>query len=187
MTPRNHPLDSLKSLIIPTNPDPFSLMAIDTLKAILPRWATWKGGAVGLFAESAYPFPEGTPKFLGSLIQRFNIRKGRAARPYRDNINEIKLLTKGAFFDAIKASGMTLDRSVYGEQLIEDGFCISEIPDFQGLLPKSYDAGVPVFELTDTEINETGPVLEGLKEKRKLFRKNFHEMSAKIISLISHA
>lgn len=60
---------------IPTNPDPFSIMAIDTLKSILPRWAAWKSTAVGKTAESAYPLRPGIPKFGGAFIQRFNVPK----------------------------------------------------------------------------------------------------------------
>ena len=70
------------SFIIPTNPDPFSIMALDTLKSVLPRWMEWKTTALEIFKDSAYPLPNGSPKFLGALIQRFNIRKGKAARPY---------------------------------------------------------------------------------------------------------
>ena len=77
------------AFIVPTNPDPFSIMALETLTTVLPRWVAWKRDAIGLFANSAYPLPDGTPKFLGTLIQRFNIRKGKAARPYRDNIAEV--------------------------------------------------------------------------------------------------
>lgn len=88
--------------VIPTNPDPFSIMALDTLRRVLPRWVNWKNNAEELFAESAYPLPAGTPKFVGTLIQRFNVRKGRAARPYRDNIAEIKGRMVEAVFPALK-------------------------------------------------------------------------------------
>lgn len=175
------------AFIIPTNPDPFSIMALETLKTVLPRWTTWKKGAVELFADLAYPLPQGVPKFLGSLIQRFNIRKGRAAAPYRDNISEIKQITREKFFNALAPIGMTLDASAYGASLAQDGYCLSEIPDFQGLLPKSYSVGVPVFELSDEEINETGPVLAAMQEKRKLFNDNFLDLSTGIVSLIGHA
>ncbi len=175
------------AFVIPTNPDPFSLMAIDTLKTVLPRWTAWKTGAVGMFADSAYPLPPGTPKFIGTLIQRFNIRKGRAASPYRDNIAEIKELTKNSLFSALEPVGMTLTSTEYGQLLMDNGFCLSEIPDFQGLLPKSYDAGVPVFELTDAEMGATGPILNGMQRNREMFRSIFSEMSTKIVSLMHYA
>jgi hypothetical protein len=172
--------------LIPTNPDPFSLMALNTLRLILPRWTSWKQSAVDIFADSAYPLPAGRPKFLGTLIQRFNIRRGRAAKPYRDNIEEIKELTSKAFFDSINAAGMTLPLDVYGTALIQQGYCLAEIPDFQALLPKAFDAGVPVFELTDKELEASGPVLAGMQEKRALFRKIFDDIAARVVTLIGH-
>ena len=175
------------SFIVPTNPDPFSLMALDTLKSILPRWVSWKRSAVNLFADSAYPLTDSTPKFLGTLIQRFNIRKGRAAKPYRDNINEINDRVSQIIFPAWMQVGMTLSPEQYGKKLIEEQYCLGQIPDFQGLLPKSNDAGVPVFEVSDMEINETGPVLAGLVEKRELFRRQFSDISDQIVSSIQYA
>lgn len=118
------------AFIIPTNPDPFSIMALETLKTVLPRWVTWKRNAIELFANSAYPIPGGTPKFLGTLIQRFNIRKGKPARPYRDNITEIKAKVSNGVFNALSSAGMTLTADEYGS-LAEDGYCLGEIPDFR--------------------------------------------------------
>lgn len=174
------------AFIIPTNPDPFSLMALDTLKTTLPRWVRWKTGAISLFADSAYPLKPGVPKFLGSLVQRFNIRNGRAARPYRDNIDEINAKVGGQFFDALQAGGMTLQQGDYGTLPVA-GYCLAQIPDFQGLLPKSNDIGVPVFELVDAEIRETGPVLAGLQEKRALFENQFRDISDKLIDMLAYA
>ncbi len=175
------------AFIVPTNPDPFSLMALDTLKRILPRWTKWKEGAIGLFAESAYPLNAGSPKFVGSLVQRFNIRNGQAAKPYRDNISEINDKISGSFFQALESAGMTMSKAIYGKQLVERSFCLGQIPDFQGLLPKSNEAGVPVFAVSDKEIKESGSVLSGLKEKRKMFGDQFADISDEITRLIAHA
>ncbi|RWQ57826.1 ParA family protein [Mesorhizobium sp.] len=173
------------AFIIPTNPDPFSIMALETLTTVLPRWVSWKKSAVDLFANSAYPLPAGIPTFVGVLIQRFNIRKGRAAKPYRDNIGEIKTKVATTVYTAWTAAGMTLPPPEY-EGIADEAFCLGEIPDFQGLLPKSYDAGVPVFELSDDEINETGPILEGFQQRRAYFRNQFDEISAKIVAILAH-
>lgn len=178
---------SSHAFLVPTNPDPFSIMALNTLQAALPRWTEWKKGAVPLFADSAYPLLEGTPKFCGSIIQRFNIRNGRAARPYRDNIAEIKAKLSTEFFAAMEKSGMVFLPEQYGADFIGAQYCLSEIPDFQGLLPKSHQIGVPVFALTDGEIGETGPVLANMKEKRNLFETQFSQMSEKIVALMAHA
>lgn len=174
------------AFIVPTNPDPFSMMALDTLRTVLPRWVSWKVGALSLFANSAYPMPEGTPKFIGSLIQRFNIRNGRAAKPYRDNIAEIQEKVRAEFLPALHAAGMDLTKQQYGE-LTKNGYCLGEIPDFQGLLPKAYDAGVPVFAVTDNEIHETGPIFDQLVEKRKIFRDQFKAISDAVVEKAGYA
>ena len=82
---------------------------------------------------------------------------------------------------------MTLTKDQYGQEFIDSGYCLSQIPDFQGLLPKSHAAGVPIFELTDAEIKETGPILAGLKERRQKFKKQFEEISNEISQLIKYA
>lgn len=176
---------SSNAFIVPTNPDPFSVMAIETLKTILPRWVTWSRNSAALFASSAYPLPSLSPKFLGTLIQRFNIRNGKAAKPYRDNISEIKAAIKGDFLASLSKDGMVLAQ--YPKPLVDNDYCLSEIPDFQGLLPKAYDAGVPIFDLKDEEIGETGPVLAGLQAKRKVFLDQFTEISKEVVSLASNA
>ena len=175
------------AFIIPTNPDPFSIMAINTLKSMLPRWTEWKQNAIELFSDSAYPLSSGLPKFAGSLIQRFNIRNGQAARPYRNNIDEIKNTLSGSFYETMRMADMVFSPEEYGFKMISDKYCLSEIPDFQGLLPKAYQAGVPVFSVTEHDINESGTVLTQLLEKRDLFRNSFYDLSNEIIRLLTYA
>lgn len=167
-------------LIIPTNPDPFSIMALETLKTILPRWAAWLRQSGPMFAESSYPLDLEPPKLLGSVIQRFNVRRGRAARPYRDNITEIKQKVITDLKPALRTAGMLLSDEVYGVPLIDNGLCLSEISDFQGLLPKALAAGVPVYEVTDAEIAETGPVLQQMQSNRLRFGELFTNLAAEV-------
>ena len=175
------------AFIIPTNPDPFSIMAMQTLSAILPRWVKWAQSAVPTFAEATYPLPLKAPKLLGTLIQRFNVRQGRAAMPYRNNIAEIQTATAGLLLSSLQQSGMALSDAQYSPDLVNAGYCLALISDFHGLLPKSNNAGVPVFELLDSEIAETGPVLEGMQLKRDGFRDDFVALATKIEQLMTYA
>lgn len=153
--------------LIPTNPDPFSIMALQTLESIFPRWANWKTGNEEIFRQSAYPLREGLPKFAGTVIQRFNMRKGRAAAPYRDNIEEIKNATTDRLYPALERSGLTLPTRVdYPDPFQRNGFCLEEIPDFGALLPRAHETGVPVFALETHELGATGVVLDGMVRKR---------------------
>lgn len=172
---------------VPTNPDPFSIMAIDTLKMVLPRWSTWKLSAIDAFADSAYPLRPGVPKFGGTFIQRFNVRNGKAAKPYRDNIDEIKAKVSNELFPTLLKAGMTFAAESYPKDLSDNCFCLAEIPDFGGLLPKANNAGVPIFALSDSEIGETGPVLDGMRSKRDQLRVQLSAVTEQLIALMNDA
>lgn len=153
-------------ILIPTSPDPFSIMALKTLESVLPRWSTWKTANEATFADSAYPLRPGLPKFIGTLIQRFNVRKGRAAAPYLDNIAEIKDVTTNRLYPKLQNAGLTLPDAKYSDALRADGFCMEEIPDFGALLPRAYDVGVPVFALADEELAPLGIIRDNMVLKR---------------------
>nr|VFJ50179.1 MAG: AAA domain-containing protein [Candidatus Kentron sp. FW] len=174
---------SSHSFVVPTNPDPFSIMTIDTLMNVLPRWVKWKKSAIQIFSDSAYPLPEGNPRFLGTLIQRFNIRNGKPARPYRDNIGDINRKISNEFYDRISLAEMGLE-SDYPKSVLDNSYCLSEIPDFQSLLPRAYDAGVPVFALTDKEIGEAGNVLWDMEKKRDDFLEKFKNLAKNLITML---
>ncbi|QOJ19392.1 MAG: ParA family protein [Gammaproteobacteria bacterium] len=178
---------SSDAFIIPTNPDPFSIMALNTLTVILPRWVDWANRMRSMFAEATYPLPSSQPKFIGELIQRFNMRKGKAATPYRDNITEIKETIRDKFVPELSKNGMLFSRVAYEEAKIPEDFCVLELKDFQGLLPKSYEAGVPIFALTRDQLSESGPVLEGLENNRDKFYAEFQGLATKIIVLDRYA
>jgi cellulose biosynthesis protein BcsQ len=61
------------SLIIPTYPDLFSLMAIDSLLSIIPKWYDWalKASYLQILKEAYYPFPEVKVRFLGTVVQNY--------------------------------------------------------------------------------------------------------------------
>lgn len=173
--------------IIPTNPDPFSIMALDALKVILPRWVRWKNEALDTFVESAYPLRPGIPKFGGTFIQRFNIRNGQAARPYRDNIDEIKSCITSDLLPALTKAEMVFNTDFYPRTLRDNSYCLAEIPEFGSLLQKANSAGVPVFALADKEIKESGNVLENMKAKREQIRDKLNMAATEITMMLDYA
>nr|WP_256703208.1 AAA family ATPase [Burkholderia ubonensis] len=172
-------------ILIPTNPDPFSIMALQTLESIFPRWGSWKVSNEAVFQDSAYPLRPGLPKFAGTVIQRFNVRRGRAAAPYRDNIGEIKDVTQNRLYPALKNAGLTLLDNDYPGALRNDGFCLEEIPDFGALLPRSHEAGVPVFALRDDELGASGPVLANMITKRGQIHEQLASVAQTLQDLMS--
>ncbi len=184
----NQNLFSISDLfVIPTNPDPFSLMAIKTLSTILPRWYQTSQQMRTLFANSAYPFPERNPKLGGIIIQRFNIRSGRPATPFRNNMDEIIREVTEVLIPSLSRNNMLLENDLYREAKIPANYCLAEIPDFQSLLPQSHTHGVPVYALTNAEIERKGTVLAQMVEKRDTFNQQFIDFASIIEQIKENA
>lgn len=80
--------------ILPTNPDPFSIMAIETLSSVLPRWGAWKNSALETFMDSAYPLRDGLPKFLGCLFSVSISEMAEQQNPIKIILTKLKRLLK---------------------------------------------------------------------------------------------
>lgn len=166
--------------IVPTNPDPFSLMAIRTLSEVLPRWNNASKQMHSTFANSSYPFPAHNPKFGGIVIQRFNIRSGRPSAPFRNNMDEILQTVSAEFIPKLRQHNMLLEDDLYTQTGNTVDYCLAEIPDFQSLLPQSHKFGIPVFFLTDNQIERTGTVLRQMIGRRNEFNQMFVEFASKV-------
>ncbi len=173
------------AFIIPTNPDTFSLMAIKSLSKILPRWVDWKRNNISNYESSPYPLPDGTPKFIGEIPQRFNVRNGNATKPFKEKINELSDLVKNTLVPQLRQKDMMFDNRRYIDAGIStDTFVIEEIKDFLTLSPKSYRVSVPVYELTDDELAATGAVLAQAQQNREVFQQIYERISDKIVSIL---
>jgi cellulose biosynthesis protein BcsQ len=181
--------------IIPTNPDPFSMMALNFLSSKLPNWVEWLERIRPLFADSSYPLPQSKPKFIGEIIQRFNVRKGKATLQASIPIDKIKTLITDTFIPSMAKHGMLFPEDVYEEAKVPSDFCISEIRDFQGMIHKSYYIGKPVFDLTDEEIKmpiedgapTVGKLLENYKKMRDDFASDFDKIAKQLIVFKKYA
>lgn len=166
---------SSNAFIIPTNPDPFSLMALMTMKKILPRWSSWASTAQVAFSEASYPLPETTPQFLGHIIQRYNIRNKKPAKSYQNKIDEINNYIDNDIVPEMISSGMLNE-----DNTIEE-YCLGYISDFGALIQRSADVGTPVFALEDEELGQQGSINENMINKRGEFNTTFTEISDKVI------
>jgi hypothetical protein len=124
---------------------------------------------------------------VGEIIQRFNVRNGKAAKPYRDNISEIKNLVKSKFVPEMAKHKMLFSIDACKDAGIPDDFCLLELKDFQGLLPKAHDARVPVFALTSLQMGYTGQPLTDMEKNRDAFFNDFEKLANQIIGLEKYA
>ncbi len=167
--------------IVPAAPDIFSTMAIRSLSRTLPKWEKWAKKARTAFSDASYPLPTNTPKFIGTVIQKFNIRNGHPIKASQALIDGINDLVTSTFVPNMKKSDMLLADDKYDF----DNYCLAQIPDFQTLNAAYQSNGIPVYALTDRQLGHTGAILDNYKQMRQKFYAIFSDFGKKVIELTS--
>jgi cellulose biosynthesis protein BcsQ len=175
--------------IVPTTPDYFSVMAIDSLSNVLLDWHAWakKTYSLPILQNAAYPFPNITPKFLGTIVQNYRPRSGVPSSGFQKWIDEINKIVSNKLVPELDKLNMMLPIRAYEEQGIESGFCLATIPDFNILIANSQKFQTPVFALTSEQIEQIGVVLETMIKSRDKFKQIFSELADKVIRLANYA
>ncbi len=174
--------------VVPTSPDYFSVMAINSLARVIPHWERWseRASSLPVLRDAVYPFPAVKPKFLGTVVQNYRPRRGAPASAFQawiDKINEAVLET---LTPELRKLGMMLSSDCYVQQQIDD-YCLASVPDFNSLIAKSQATRTPVFALTDEQIGQTGRVLATAANSRDRFKEIFSDLADKVIELTSYA
>lgn len=160
--------------IVPTACDYFSKLALKSLKNILPAWENWAKGARRNFKDSSYPFKMDTPKFIGAIIQRYNIRNGKPTQANQEIINNIIEEIKTNFIPKLVEACMTVDYPYFDIQ----------IPDFNTLNALYHQYGYPVFEITEEMMRGAGwfgATLTSNEDKKEKFRLQYESMANRIV------
>ena len=174
--------------IVPTNPDYFSVMAIDSLSTVVPKWLAWsqRANSLSILKEAVYPFPQSTLQFLGTVVQNYRPRGGQPARGFQRWIDRINEAVQDKMVPQFASNNLMLPAELYEAQGIES-HCLITIPDFNTLVAKSQTFQTPVFELNEKQIGLTGPVLVQTMESRNRFRQLFSDLADKVIGLTTDA
>lgn len=175
--------------ILPTTPDFFSVMAIESLATILPKWHQWarKASELRILKEAAYPFPQITPLFLGTIIQNYRIKNNKPSTAFQKWIDGIKDAISERLVPALHNEDMVFPRDIYASQGIDDDFCLIQMSDFDSLIAVSQDCQTPVFALTPEQIAQTGHVLDNTLQSQKHFQDAFSTLADRVIHLTCHA
>jgi chromosome partitioning protein len=169
--------------IVPTSPDYFSKMALESLSKILPQWERWAKVSREMFSDSSYPLALNTPKFLGYTINNYTLRKGEPAKAFDTIIREIDQVVVNKFIPQLKRSDMLLDDDIY----MDNTYKRLQISNFQTLGAKYQSEGIPVYELSDIQLKHTGTVLENQQNQRDAFRKSYEKFANDVILMIQYA
>lgn len=175
--------------MVPTTADFFSVMAIDSLAKILPKWYAWatRANSLPLLKEAIYPFPDVNLKFLGIIVQNFRIINGRETGAFETWIQKIEQDVSSKLVPLLKTHNMMLPDEDYVNQGVTSNFCLTKISNFNSLIAKFQEHQVPVYDLTPQQLGQTGIVLKNNQEKQKYFRDTFSGLADKIIGLTSAA
>lgn len=186
--------------LVPSSPDYFSVMAIDSLSTVIPRWRKWAKQAASLdtLKEATYPFPNVTPKFLGTIIQKYRVRTrnttiesdqnltlstGNAASGFQHWIDEVNNVVLQKFVPMLRSQDMLIDETKYDEVQTTSNYCLAEISDFNSLIAKSQNNQTPVFSLTNQQIGLTGTALEITNDSKQVFFDVFNKLADRVVKL----
>jgi cellulose biosynthesis protein BcsQ len=186
--PLNQNLISIADwFLVPVKPDYFSLMALDSLNRVLPRWRRWAeaAGRLDALKDAAYPFPEPRGRLLGTVIQNFTIRGERPSKAFRDWIERIENRTDDVLLPTLRSCGMALDESEYEAAGLLPGHALALIANFQSLVAKSQKSRTPVFALTDDQLAGGGQMLANYQKMRARFEEAFETLADRVELLTS--
>lgn len=176
--------------LVPMAPDYFSVMATDSLANVLPKWRAWSQQATSLQAlrNASYPFPAIIPKFLGTVVQKYRLREGQSASAaFQKWIDEIQDGVRDKLIPALRTNDMLLPESVYSSIDLKPGEPLLQMSDFNSLIALSQKHQSPVFCLSDSQLEQTGVVLETTKTSMYRFHELFSKAAERVIRLTSNA
>lgn len=175
--------------LVPTTADFFSVMAIDSLVKVLPRWYSWAKAASSMqvLREANYPFPEVKLKFLGIIVQNYRTIRGRETTAFQTWVEKIEKAVSEQLIPVFQKSNMLLPSHLYQEQRLQNSLCLAKIPSFGSLISLSQEHRTPVYDLTPEQLGQTGIVLKSNQKKQEEFRQMFSDLADKIIALSSES
>jgi cellulose biosynthesis protein BcsQ len=183
-------LASSDGFLVPTSPDYFSLMAIQSLSKVLPRWSEWAKRAheSEVLKAAAYPFCKRDMKFFGTIVQKYRPRLGEATVGFQTWIDQINSAVCDCLFPQMQKYNMTLPEQTYRDagNTPAESYCLAQIPDFNTLAATSQSYKTPVFALNDTMFGHIGTVLQQDRNKRDEFHRLFSDFADRVINLADH-
>ena len=166
--------------VIPTSPDYFCYMAINSLKKIIPGWQRTNSFLRKHNDRLTYKLPANDPKFIGFLSQKYRPRSGKPSKSFQSWIDRIGEAVNTELVPVLRSLDMVVQQTSTSYEL-------AQISDFNSLIAKSQEYSVPIFNLTDEQLGYSGTVQDNIKASAKHFDDVFSQLADKIIGAISNA
>ncbi|MCG7457129.1 ParA family protein [Corynebacterium sp. ACRPH] len=171
--------------IVPTMPDIFSVMALESLARTLPEWKAWadKTKAFGIYDDEdiLYKFVPKTPKFLGTIIQKYKNRNGVPTAAFKVFFHQLEIAIAKSLYPNLAKVDMALDQERYEE--VMDEFKLAQVSDFNTLIAVSQDQQKPTFKLQKEDLLTWGKAAETQLETIEQFDTVFTELAERVLEL----
>jgi cellulose biosynthesis protein BcsQ len=167
---------------VPLSPDVFSVMALESLARVVPRWVNWgrQSARLEALADADYPFKEPSLKFLGTIVQRYKIRGGEASQGFRKYFEAIDESIDHKLIPAFEKSDIMLPKSVYDAANLEGDYRLANIPDFNSLIAYAQKSQKPVFALDKEDMSSRGIIWKTQEVDIVRFREIFGKLAERI-------
>jgi cellulose biosynthesis protein BcsQ len=175
--------------IIPSAPDFFSVMAVDSLSRVLPKWIQWarEASALPVLREASYPFPAPNLKILGTIIQKFRPRAGQPAASFQNWIDELNTAVETKLVPPLESSNLLLNWDDYAQFGVARNLSLAQIAEFNSLIAKSQETLTPIYALSSAQLGAKGAVRENWEESRDNFNEQFEQLARTITGLMDAA
>lgn len=165
--------------IVPTSPDFFCAQAIKSLSNVIPRW----NHEIDPFRDPKidYPIPKDSPKFLGFISQRYRPRSGAPAKSFQRWIDIIKETVTDVLIPSLSKLSMSIELDDFNKYISGDEpYNLANVADFNSLIAQSQKHNVPIFALSNKQIEQGGVILKNMKKSRDNFRQIFTDLANEI-------
>ena len=149
--------------IIPCAPDYFCYMAIESLTKVFPRWNTTyqKLRENDIFKSATYKMKATSPKFIGTIQQRYRPRNGSPVKAFSEWITDINQLVSNKLVPVLQKNNMIAPNL---SDYCTENYNLINIADFNSLIAQSQLHNTPVFLLTQEQIEKSGKVWTNMKK-----------------------
>lgn len=172
--------------ILPTAPDFFSHQAIDSLSRIIPMWPD----QISTFRDDII-LPRKNPKMLGTILQNYRrySRDGEKsmAKAFGKWASRIRKLTKDKLVVELLKKDMIIPEAKFREFVHHDEpYNLGEIQNFNTLIAKSQEYSLPIYCLTEENLNLKGNPLSNSLENIEEANRRYSEMAESILNLVNN-
>lgn len=131
--------------ITPMSPDLFSIKGTQNLGAKFVTWhEEWEPILNKWKPKNLFELPNATPKFLGYVIQKYNLRNGNVTKGWSIFVKKIDESVRDNIVNKLSLLNQVMKRE-------DENYSLGSIPNLHSLIPYSLDAKKPIYKCNGSD------------------------------------